>query len=257
MSFKIFLFVQTSCLRMLHCPKTNIISRFFPLVTILHARQSNCTFGVLYLYFMSWNNQITWCTKLSFSDWTSVALWNRPQEDAACLPSRDPNQFLAEDSQICECFNKTEECETWPSFQSPGAEYNFTITNLKQFHPCSCSMTKVSPVKANAHVAWEQAQYTCNIDMHHTKFHHRLKWPIYDLHPVQDIQDLVSQRGTKKRSNSINTNTGLWTMVVKIKNQENLTVIIPSSFHHRSNVNRMGHQKGEDILGEQDIGERP
>ena len=46
----------------------------------------------MYCVFHVANNQITCCAIFCFSDWTAVALWNRHQEDAACLASRDPQQ---------------------------------------------------------------------------------------------------------------------------------------------------------------------
>ena len=58
-----------------------------------------CIFGVF-------NNQIDYSTNLCFINLMVVALWNRPQEDAVCLASRDPSQASCSRCPNCECFKE-------------------------------------------------------------------------------------------------------------------------------------------------------
>ena len=99
---------------MLHFPRTNVIGifprgRFFPSSTIVFtfmcARQYFWTFGLLCIFGV-FNNQIHYSTNLCFIDLIVVALWNRPQVDAVCPASRDPNQASRPSISRCECFKE-------------------------------------------------------------------------------------------------------------------------------------------------------
>ena len=71
------------------------LGRFFPSSTIVFTFMRAaifldlCIFGVF-------NNQIDSSINLCFIDLIVVALWNRPQVDAVCPASRDPNQVYSE-----------------------------------------------------------------------------------------------------------------------------------------------------------------
>ena len=97
---------------LLHFPRTNLIGlfprgRFYPssttVFTFMCARHYFWTFGVLCIFGV-FNNQLYYSTNLCFIDLIVVALWNRPQVDAVCPASRDPNQASCPSIPTCECF---------------------------------------------------------------------------------------------------------------------------------------------------------
>ena len=158
---------------MLHCLQTNVIGNLSPkadlvpwepIVLYIYVR-SNIS-GVLgcFVYLECSNNQITGQESiyiLYIFSMKNVALWNRPQVDAVCPASRDPNQASCPRIPTCECFKDPYNKHHEDSFRLVSCLFsNFWGTQTwESFIGQRNKVRLLNPTKLELGRIWKQKQH--------------------------------------------------------------------------------------------------